>query len=282
MEPNFLAYYQHDLNPVLLPIYGDFAIRWYGISYILGFIAAGGLLRLYFKMGRSTWNSEDQVNIIIYLALGTMIGGRLGFMLLYDLHDFLRNPLSFFEFWKGGMASHGGFVGCLFAAFFIARRMETPFPKTTDLIVTIAPPGLFFGRIANFINGELWGKISQVPWAVIFPASALPDTPPELIAPRHPSQLYEAVLEGLVLGAYIQLRFWRSNPPRAPAGQLTGEFFLAYSILRIVGEIFREPDPAGLILGLSRGVFYSLILGAVGALWIVWVRKATPLPSTRG
>ena len=281
MSSNFLAYFQHDLNPVLLPIYGDFAIRWYGIAYILGFITACGLLKLYFKTKRSTWNSEAQINAILYLALGTMIGGRLGFMLLYDLHVFLRNPLSFFEFWKGGMASHGGFVGCLIAAFLIARRTKTPFLKTTDLIVTVAPPGLLFGRIANFINGELWGKLSNVPWAVIFPTSTPPNTPLELVAPRHPSQLYEAALEALVLGAYIQLRFWRSNPQRMPAGQLSGEFLVAYSILRIIGEVFREPDPAGLILGLSRGVFYSIILGTLGIFWIVWVRKTNLFPATR-
>jgi phosphatidylglycerol:prolipoprotein diacylglycerol transferase len=164
------------------------------------------------------------------------------------------------------MASHGGFIGVALAMAWIAFKFKIPFLLLGDLLSSIVPVGLFLGRIANFINGELWGKVTTVPWAVIFPNSALPGTPFDLIAPRHPSQLYEAALEGLVLLAYTQWRLWRTNALKTP-GRLSGEFLILYAIVRIVGEQFREPD-AGLIFGMSRGIFFSLFLLAAGVLVI--------------
>jgi len=188
----------------------------------------------------------------------------------------VHDPLALLRVWDGGMASHGGFVGVVLAVWWFARRHRLPFLHLGDVLVTTVPVGLLFGRIANFINGELWGRISYVPWAVIFPKSAPDGTPLADIAPRHPSQLYEAALEGALLLAFMQWRFWRSDEVRRHPGRLTGEFFIAYAIARAIGETFREPD-ASLILGLSRGTFYSLFLVG-GGLWLI-LRKSTPLES---
>ena len=173
------------------------------------------------------------------------------------------------------MASHGGIVGVALALIWFGRSQRIPILHLGDLVVSIAPAGLFFGRIANFINGELWGKISVVRWAVIFPESAPAETPTSQIPPRHPSQLYEAGLEGLVLLAYMQFRLWRSDIVRTQSGRLSGEFFLVYAILRMIGEAFREPD-ASLIFGLSRGTFYSLFLIVVGLALIVRGMRQKP------
>lgn len=267
------GYWVHDLDPVVLPIYKNLAIRWYGLSYVAGFLIAGWLLSLYFRKKRSPFDPDQQISFILTLAIGTLVGGRLGYMLLYDLSGLVRNPLTVIRVWEGGMASHGGFLGCIMAVYLISRKSGTPFFRTGDIAVTLAPPGILFGRVANFINGELWGKTTEVPWAVIFPQSAPPGTPWEQIPARHPSQLYEASLEGLVLGAYIQWRFWSRRGNNPPSGQITGEFFIAYALLRIISEIFREPDEAGLLMGLSRGTFYSLVLGLIGVCWIFAARR---------
>lgn len=173
------------------------------------------------------------------------------------------------------MASHGGFVGVCLALIWFVQKHRLPWRRTADVLVTLAPPGLFFGRLANFINGELWGKVSYAPWAVIFPASAPSGTPLTEIPPRHPSQLYEALLEGLFLTAYTQLRFWRSGFVRARPGWLAGEFLILYAAVRVVGEIFREPD-APLLFGLSRGTFYSLFLIAAGLVLLALNRRKLP------
>ena len=260
-------YWVHNLDPFIFRISEDFGLRWYGLSYVLGFVAAYYFLRLYFNCNCSPWNADQAKKVIYIIALGAIVGGRIGYVLLYDLNHFSHNPLIIFKVWEGGMASHGGFVGSALALFWYIRKTEINFLKASDIIVTLAPPGLFFGRIANFINGELWGKITDVPWAVIFPASARPGTPIEFIAPRHPSQLYEAVLEGFILLLYTQIRFWLGKGKNMSPGKLSGEFLIMYAILRIIGEQFREPD-AELILGLSRGVFYSLFLVFAGTLCI--------------
>jgi phosphatidylglycerol:prolipoprotein diacylglycerol transferase len=162
-------------------------------------------------------------------------------------------------------------VGVAAAMWWFARKQQIPFFNLADSVVTAAPAGVMLVRIANFINGELWGKISDVKWAVIFPASA-PGTPVHLIAPRHPSQLYQAGLEGLLLLIYTAWRYWRSNVVRSHPGQLSGEFLIGYALARIVGELFREPD-ADLILGLSRGTFYSIFFLIAGSAIISYARK---------
>ncbi|MBO5255171.1 MAG: prolipoprotein diacylglyceryl transferase [Opitutales bacterium] len=245
-------------------------IRWYGLSYMAGFLIALWLFNLYSKKGRSPLSKDDNASLITYLLFGIIIGGRLGYMLFYTFDAFWANPMIFFQVWKGGMASHGGFIGTIIALIVFAKTRKTSFCTVADLVVASASPGIFLGRIANFINGELWGKIGDIPWAMIFPHSAPSGTPLSEIAPRHPSQLYEAGAEGLFLFIYMQYRLWRCNLPK---GQLSGEFLVIYGILRIVCEIFREPDVGiSLICGLSRGSFYSLFAVAVGIGFIAWAK----------
>jgi phosphatidylglycerol---prolipoprotein diacylglyceryl transferase len=207
------------------------------------------------------------------LVAGVVLGGRLGYFLLYQPEVLLHSPLVLVRVWEGGMASHGGFIGVVVALWWFTRKREAGFLQVADLIVTTAPLGLFFGRVANFINGELWGKTTGVPWAVIFPLSAPADTPLKLIPPRHPSQLYEAGLEGLLLFAFIQWRFWKSAAARDQPGRISGEFLIAYSVARAIGEIFREPD-AALILGLNRGIFYTIFLFVAGLALTAFARRA--------
>ena len=267
-----LAFWVHHLNPFLGPHWGNFGIRYYGLAYMLGFLAAGWLLWLYSRCGRSRVPAHRIADLMMAVILGTLIGGRLGYFLLYRSELLIADPLALFRVWEGGMASHGGMIGVAIALIWFGRAEKIPTLHLGDLLVSAAPAGLFFGRIANFINGELWGKPSRVPWAVIFPESAPPDTPLSRILPRHPSQLYEAGLEGLLLLAFMQWRFWKSDIVRTEPGRLSGEFFLAYAVVRMISETYREPD-AGLILGLSRGTFYSIFLIAVGLGLILHARR---------
>lgn len=267
----FLAYWVHNLSPFVIQFTDTFGIRYYGLSYLLGFVGGALLLHAYARAGRSKLPAAQISDLIIAIVVGVMVGGRLGSFILYDSWRTLgEDPLAFFKVWKGGMASHGGFVGVALAMAWFARSRRLPFLHLSDLIVSVAPLGLMLGRIANFINGELWGKISDVPWAVIFPGSAPEGTPISLIPPRHPSQLYEAALEGVLLLVLMQWRFWRTDVVRRQPGRLAGEFLIAYAVVRMIGEIFREPDAGiDLILGLSRGTFYSFFLIAVGLVLVV-------------
>ena len=269
------SYWIHDLSPFLWRFPGELAnwgpggIRWYGISYLLGFIAAYFLLKLYFKHNRSPYDQEQIMNLITFQIIGVLIGGRIGYLLLYQGEKFLSDPLTIFRVWEGGMASHGGFIGVFIATLWYAKKSSQSIKPIGDLIVSIVPPGLFFGRIANFINGELWGKVTQVEWGVIFPKA--PDF--ALGMARHPSQIYAAISEGLIPFIYIQWRFWRSSITNKYPGQLAGEFLILYSIARIFNELFREPD-ATLFFGISRGQFYSIFLLIGGAFIVYWARKA--------
>jgi phosphatidylglycerol:prolipoprotein diacylglycerol transferase len=258
-----LAYYVDNFSPFLGPHWHNFGIRYYGLAYLLAFAAAYLALIRYARAGRSLLPAAKVGDFMVYVVLGTLLGGRLGYFLLYRPDSFLAEPLAIFRVWEGGMASHGGMLGVTIALIWFGRAQRIPILHLGDLVVSIAPIGLLFGRLANFINGELWGKISFVRWAVIFPNSISPGTPLALIPPRHPSQLYEAALEGIFLLAFMQWRFWRGAIVRTQPGRLSGEFFFVYAFLRIAGERFREPD-ASLILGLSRGTFYSVFLIFIG------------------
>ncbi|MDB6115453.1 MAG: prolipoprotein diacylglyceryl transferase [Lacunisphaera sp.] len=261
-----LAYWTHHLDPFVIRFSENFGIRWYGLAYLAGFLAAGWLLRRYHRAGRSPLDNNASFDLMTALVAGVIIGGRLGYFLLYQPGVLLHDPLMLVRVWEGGMASHGGFVGVLVALGWFARKRKVSMLQIADLVVTAAPLGLFFGRVANFINGELWGKPATVAWAVIFPAS------PEPILPRHPSQLYEAGLEGLLLFAFMQWRFWKTDCTKIQPGRLSGEFLIAYAVLRAIGEIFREPD-AALLFGLSRGTFYSLFLIAGGLALIAFAPR---------
>ncbi|MDR2983164.1 MAG: prolipoprotein diacylglyceryl transferase [Puniceicoccales bacterium] len=280
-------YWVHDLNPMMIrfpegwPIEG---IHWYGMAYVMGFIVAGVLLHVYYKRGKSPLNPDQQSALMIVSVLGVLVGGRIGYILGYMLSKnpniLIENPLIIFQVNKGGMASHGGMIGVWIALGWYAWKYKIRFWKLMDITVSLAPAGVLFGRIANFINGELWGKETSVPWAVIFKThDSFGQT--LYLLPRHPSQIYAAAMEGLLLLVWTQWRFWKC---KLPEGQLVGEAMVGYAIVRIIGEIFREPDEGiSLILGLSRGQFYSVFLALIGIGVIWWARQAAKkMPLTPG
>jgi len=260
------SHWVHDIDPVLIHIYGDFGIRYYGLAYIAGFAVAYWAFRVYRRRGWSPLDGESLERVAFATILGLLVGARLGFFILYDLERIAANPASLLRVWEGGMSFHGGIIGAAIGLWWSARKANASFMHVGELITTIAPVGIFCGRMANFINGELYGKITTVPWAVIFPGSAFPGTPVEDIPARHPSQLYEAAAEGLFLLAYMQWRLRFTNALSHP-GRLGGEFLILYAVGRIFCETFREPD-ASLILGMSRGTVYSALMIVIGA--AVW------------
>ena len=269
-------YWVHDLSPFLIEFPGSplglDGIRYYGLSYLLGFVAAWWLLKVYDQKGKFAMNADARSTLMTAVILGVLGGGRLGYMLLYDLDAFISDPLLIFRVQEGGMASHGGFVGVLIALIWFARKEGHRILALSDVLVTVGPLGLCFGRIANFINAELWGRVTTVSWAVVFPGSPANYNAATAIygpEPRHPSQLYQAMLEGLLPFLYVQWRYWRTQPP---VGQLSGEFLIFYGLMRIVGEFFRQPD-AALIAGLSRGQFYSIFMIIAGGVIIAIVRR---------
>ena len=276
---NLDSYWVHDLSPFLIrfpenPLGLD-GIRYYGLAYLLSFAAAWALLRLYQQHGKLALNADQRATLMTCVIIGVLAGGRIGYMLFYDLQAWLHNPLLVLRIDQGGMASHGGFIGVTLALAWFSIKQQCSLLRLGDAIVTIAPLGLCLGRLANFINGELWGRASTVSWAVIFPDSpAVYHAAQQVFSPqpRHPSQLYAAALEGALLFALAQWRFWRTRPP---AGQLAGEFLVAYGIVRIFGELFREPD-AALILGLSRGQFYSVWMLLAGGILVWLARRKRP------
>jgi phosphatidylglycerol:prolipoprotein diacylglycerol transferase len=244
---------------VAIPLWGDFGIRYYGLAYGLGFVIGFFLLLWFHKKGYSPLNREQVIDAVLIIIVGVVVGGRIGYIVLYNLDGFLSDPLVLFQVWKGGMASHGGFAGVAVAAWVIARKYPIGFLQLGDLLAVAAAPGIMLGRIANFINGELWGKVTTVPWAVVFPMA---DN-----QPRHPSQLYEALGEGLIPFIYLMIRIRTSDVLDRP-GRLLGEFFIIYSLGRAAAAYFKVPDQA-LILGQAPGVFYSFFLILAGMILIV-------------
>ncbi|MCX6938030.1 MAG: prolipoprotein diacylglyceryl transferase [Verrucomicrobia bacterium] len=270
-----LAYWVHDLSPFLIQFSDTAGIRYYGLAYLAGFAAGWWLLNRYGRKGLTALNHERIADLMTALVIGVLVGGRLGYFLFYQPSELVRDPLIILRVWEGGMASHGGFLGVALALAWCARGFRMPWVHLGDLVASVAPAGIFFGRIANFINSELWGRPTRVPWAVIFPESARPGTPTLLIEPRHPSQLYAAALEGLLLLGLTQWLLWKTPWLRQKPGRITGVFLLAYAVVRAITELYREPD-AGLILGLTRGTFYSIFL-VVGGLTLLLL-PSKPLP----
>ncbi len=306
------AYYVHDLNPLIFRIWGNFGPRWYGMAYVLAFLCAFALLRHLARRGYMELPVERVADFVTWAALfGVMVGGRLGYVLFYR-PEMLREPLSIFKVWEGGMSSHGGIIGLFLFTLFYARRHKLSWTNLGDNLVVVSPIGIFFGRCANFINGELYGRAATVPWAMQFPKELLepanaseaeramaacqkidptlnsPDaivaavhsnpqvkeTLRTILTPRHPSQIYEALCEGVLL--FLILWIVRTKF-RTRNGVLTGLFFICYAILRIFVENFREPD-ASLILGITRGQFFSIFLIVIGAGFLLaaakgWTKK---------
>ncbi|HEX6142478.1 MAG TPA: prolipoprotein diacylglyceryl transferase [Geminicoccaceae bacterium] len=255
-------------DPVLIEI-GPFAIRWYALAYIGGLVLGWQFVK--WLAGRPGWRlgPAEVDDLLFYVTLGVVLGGRLGYVLFYRPAYYLAHPLDALAVWEGGMSFHGGLIGVVVAIVLFAWRRERPLLEVGDAVCAAVPIGLFFGRLANFINGELYGRPSDVPWAMVFPRGG-----PE---PRHPSQLYEAALEGLILFLVV---FWFALRPRRPEeqGLIAGVFLTGYALARTVAELFREPDAhLGFLLGgLTMGQLLSLPMLAAGILLIVRSVAASP------
>jgi phosphatidylglycerol---prolipoprotein diacylglyceryl transferase len=262
-------------HPFLIRFSEHAGIRFYGLAYLGGFLIALWLFRRYHQAGRTALTPAQGYDLMLALVVGVIVGGRLGYFLLYQPDWLFRDPMALLRVWEGGMASHGGMIGVALALWWFGRSTRIPFLHLGDLVVSTAPAGLFLGRVANFLNGELWGRSALVPWAMKFPLSD-PHAPEKLLIPRHPSQLYEAALEGILLFVLMQWRFWKTDVMRRTPGRLSGEFLLAYAAVRAFCELFREPDEGiTLILGLSRGTFYSIFLVGAGLALIAFSRRGT-------
>ena len=268
---------------IVLPVFnsiaiaiGPIAIRWYALAYIggivLGWIYARSLVK-----NDGLWGGVAPITLpqlddfILWVTLGIILGGRTGYVLFYNFPFFIEHPLEIVELWKGGMSFHGGFLGCVAAVILFCRAHDIPILSLGDITTAVGPIGLFLGRIANFINGELWGRQADpsLPWAMVFPNDALQ-------LPRHPSQLYEAGLEGIVLFTILAVMI-RMGALKRP-GLILGSFIMLYGLARIAGEHFREPDPQLGFLwgGLTMGMLLSVPMLVAGAILIVlaWRRKA--------
>jgi len=260
----------HHIDPVALQL-GPLSIRWYGLMYLIGFALFLLLGRLRSHDAWRDMSVQDVDDLLFYGMIGVIVGGRLGHVIFYGpLSYYLSHPLEIFAVWKGGMASHGGILGVIVAMWAFAQSRGKSFLRVTDFVVPLVPLGLGAGRIGNFINGELWGRVTDptLPWAMIFPQAG-----DDL--PRHPSQLYQFALEGLLLFAILWLY---SRRPR-PAGTVGSLFLIAYGVLRIIGEIFREPEAlyGAMPLGLSAGQWLSVPMVLIGtACFVMLQRRGLP------
>lgn len=253
-----------NIDPVALDL-GVIQIRWYGLAYLAAFVIGWLLMRKLSASDKKPIATKAIDDLVIWVTLGVILGGRLGYILFYNIGVVFYDPLAIFKIWQGGMSFHGGLIGVILASWFFCKKHDVPFLKLMDLLAIVAPIGLFFGRIANFINGELFGRMTNHSWGMIFPNGGP--------YPRHPSQLYEAFLEGILLFAIIiSARFiWKD---RLAYGSLSGLFLFFYGLFRFTVEFFREPD--GYIMIFSRGQFYSLpmILFGAAMVYITFLRKS--------
>jgi phosphatidylglycerol:prolipoprotein diacylglycerol transferase len=243
-----------EIDPILLAL-GPLKIRWYGMMYLLGFLAAYWLGRRRAAKAGSVVQLQQVEDLIFYGALGAVLGGRMGYVLFYGFERFLQEPLWALKIWEGGMSFHGGLLGVLVALLLFARKINQPLGAVCDFVAPLAPLGLGLGRLANFINAELYGRVTNVPWAMVFPADPLP---------RHPSQLYQFALEGVALFIVVWMY---SRKPRA-VWQVTGLFLCGYAIARYVVEYFREPDATLAFDWMTRGQLLSLPMLAAGLIMI--------------
>lgn len=259
MIPAFLF---PQIDPVLIQV-GPLAIRWYALAYIAGLVIGWRLMRRLVQWPPVAATPTQVDDYLTWATLGVVLGGRLGYVLFYQPAAFLAHPQRIFAVWEGGMSFHGGMLGVAIATLWFCRRNAIPLLGFADRIAVVAPVGLFFGRIANFINGELWGRIAPdtLPWAVIFPHAGP--------FPRHPSQLYQAGLEGLAL-FILMILLVQKDAIRQRGGFLTGVFLSGYAIARMIGELFREPDAflGFLAFGTTMGQVLSVPMLAVGV-WLI-------------
>lgn len=251
------------IDPVALQL-GPLKIHWYGLMYLTGFFFAWWLGNRRARQPDSGWNDEQISDLIFYGAMGVILGGRIGYMLFYNFPELAANPLNLFKIWEGGMSFHGGMLGVAVALWLFARKYHKTFFQVADFTIPLVPIGLGAGRIGNFINGELWGRVTDVPWAMVFPTGG--------DLPRHPSQLYQATLEGLVLFLLVWIY---SSKPR-PAMAVSGLFLIGYGSVRCLVELVREPDAqlGYLAFGwVTMGQVLSLPMILIGAGLMIWAYK---------
>ena len=283
-----------NLSPEIfsISIFGfDFALRWYALAYIAGILIGWRLITLalsrpyLWRNQTSPLTPKELEDLATWIILGVILGGRLGYVVFYKLTYYLSHPLEILKVWLGGMSFHGGFIGVCFAVYLWSRARNKDLPAVADVIAIAAPIGLLLGRSANFINAELWGRVSDVPWAVIFPGEAAQSCAAQVCA-RHPSQIYEAILEGLILGAVLIILAFRQGALKKP-WFLTGLYFAGYGFARFFVEFFRQPDahftspnnPLGLALhingyGLTMGQILCLPMIIIGLI-LIWRSRQT-------
>lgn len=254
-----------NIDPVAISL-GPFKIHWYGLMYVIGIGGAWLLARFRAKWQETPWSAAQVDDLVFYTAIGLVLGGRIGYILFYSLPAFLENPLILFKVWQGGMSFHGGLLGALAAIWLFGKKHGFGFFALTDFVAPFIPIGLFTGRLGNFINAELWGKVSDVPWAMVFPGAGP--------FPRHPSQLYEAFLEGIVLFAVLWLYTRKARPKMAPSGL----FLLLYGLFRFAVEFVRLPDAhIGYLafnwLTMGQVLTLPMIIGGLILLWLAYTRK---------
>jgi phosphatidylglycerol:prolipoprotein diacylglycerol transferase len=261
------------IDPIAIEI-GPLAVRWYALAYITGILLGWQYAVHLIKRPPYIMDREALDDFIVWVTMGIIIGGRFGYVLFYKPGYYVSHPLEILFLWHGGMSFHGGLLGVIGAIILFARQRGVSMFALGDIVAAVTPIGLFFGRIANFINGELFGRVTDVPWAMVFPNGG-----PE---PRHPSQLYQATLEGIVLFAVLAVLAHRVELRRRP-GFIGGAFLCGYAIARMTGELFREPDPQlGFIIGpITMGQLLSLPMLIAGIWLIVSSRKRPPLPLTK-
>lgn len=250
-----------NIDPVIVRI-GPLAVRWYGMMYLLGFTSSYLLVRLQIKKKGMNFGQDFVDSLYSYLILGLLIGARLGYVIFYDLPEYIAHPVEILEVWHGGMSFHGGLLGSILAGIFFCRKFRVDFWQVADLVIVTAPIGLGLGRLGNFINGELYGRVTDMPWAMVFPSGGP--------LPRHPSQLYEFLLEGVVLFTVL----WMLKNRQFRSGVLVSWFLLLYGIFRFTLEFFREPDvQLGYIFGpFTMGQLLSSSMIGAG-LVILFLRK---------
>lgn len=254
-------HYPH-IDPIAFSI-GPIDVHWYGLMYLVGFLCALFFANRYADRRDNDWNRQQVSDLLFYCFLGVILGGRLGYVLFYQFPYFISHPLYIIKIWDGGMSFHGGLLGVITAMALFARKMHKHFFEVADLVAPLVPFGLGAGRIGNFINGELWGRVTDVPWAIIYPQAGP--------YPRHPSELYEFALEGVVL-LIILMSYAKRKPP---LGAVSGLFLVGYGVFRSIAECFRQPDPQlGFFdFGLTMGQILSIPMILVGIAIMVWAYR---------